>query len=122
MNSKFSRTFDRLFKLDSSKVMQTYTSGAFHEGSNKAQNHCGRGLFRWSNGACYEGAFVDNKRHGEGRQEWPDGSSYQGQFQQDLREGYGRHTWFNGEVNCLVYVRVFGKLCLQHHNIIIGIQ
>ncbi|XP_028400088.1 ankyrin repeat and MYND domain-containing protein 1-like [Dendronephthya gigantea] len=99
MNNKFSRTFDRrLYKLDSSKIRQTYPSDAFHEGSYKAQNRSGHGLFRWSNGACYEGEFIDNKRHGEGRQEWPDGSSYQGQFRQDVREGYGRHTWFNGEI------------------------
>ena len=84
MNHKLSWTFDRLYKLNSSKVKQTYPSGS--------------GVFRWPNGACYDGEFVHNKRHGKGKQEWPDGSSYVGEFQNDLREGYGRHTWFNGEV------------------------
>lgn len=96
MNHKLAWTFDRFYKLDSSKVKRTYPSGVSYEGSCKEKKR--NGVFRWPNGACYNGEFVENKRHGEGKQEWPDGSSYVGEFQNDVREGYGLHTWFNGEV------------------------
>ena len=100
MSHKLSWTFDRLYKLNSSKVKQTHSSDKrtvnFHTGNYKSRK-C-RGIFRWPNGACYNGEFVGNKRHGDGKQQWPDGSSYVGEFQNDVREGYGKHTWFNGEV------------------------